>query len=287
MKVLITGCNGFVARNVIRELSHQYDFIGIGRAERAVMQGIPYIQTDISCRTKLFEKIKEQYSNIDIMIHAAAVGNDVERLYQVNCLGTQNMVDLANELNCKKFIYISSIPVIGFPTQIPITESHSVNPLTIYHYTKYFGELIVMQLKKENIPYLTYRIPSPVGRDMPNNKIFSTFVRKSKYNETIEIYGNGKRVQNYLDVRDLSYAIDQGMKSNCQGIYNIVGNSISDYDLAKCCDAFYHRNNEIQIYNQISSDEKWIISGDKAKSDFDYEPRYSIKDSVEYVASGL
>lgn len=290
MKILITGCNGFIAKHVIKKLNSQYEFIGVGRAEQSSVSGMPYVKADISNREELFANVKEQVKGVDIIIHAAAeISNDVEALYQANCLGTQNVVDLAKELHCKQFIYISSVPLIGFPIQIPVTENHPVNPSTIYHYTKYFGEMIVAQLEKENIQYLNFRISSPVGLEMPEGKIFSAFVRKSLQQEEIEIYGNGQRIQNYLDVRDLVYAVRKGLNSDCRGTYNIIGNSISDYDLAKSCVACFHSCGRIRIKNEniVGNTEKWILSGNKAKNDFDYAPCYSIEDSIEYVAEGM
>lgn len=275
---------------MINKLNSQYELVGVGRAEQSAVSGILYVKADISNREELFAHVKEQVESVDVIIHAAAeISNDVQALYQANCLGTQNVVDLAKELHCKQFIYISSVPVTGFPIQIPVTEDHPVNPSTIYHYTKYFGEMIVAQLNKENVQYLNFRIPSPVGAEMPGNKIFSVFVRKSMQQEEIDIYGDGQRIQNYLDVRDLVCAVKKGLDSDCRGTYNIIGNSISDFDLAKSCVSYFHSCGRIRIKkeNVVENTEKWLLSGNKAKKDFDYVPCYSIEDSIEYVAEGI
>lgn len=289
MKILITGSNGFIARNIIAYGCSELDVYGIGRSPKAVRKDITYIQVDISNRRELFEQIMARMSTVDIIVHAAAeISDDVEKLYSTNCYGTQNMVDLAKILKCKKFIYISSIPVIGRPIEIPITERHVVSPKTVYHYTKYFGEQIVAQLSVENIMACTLRIASPVGAGMPCNKIFSVFVEKSRANKNIEIYGDGKRIQNYIDVRDLAEAVKKVIDSHVQGIYNIPGESISDIELAKCCKDFYHSNSKIQIREIVSEieSEKWIISGEAAKREFGYVPQKTIKDSISYVVKG-
>ncbi len=288
MKVLITGCNGFVVKNFIMQSKEQHDIYGIGRKENTDLMGISYIQADVSNREELFVKVSRKCEKIDIIIHAAAeLRENVESLYQTNCLGTQNVVDLAQKLHCKQFIYISSVPVIGVPNQLPVTEEHPVKPCTIYHHTKYFGEKIVEQLEKAEIQYFIFRIPSPVGKGMPQNKIFSTFIKESMNHERINIFGDGKRTQNYLDIRDLTIAINLSLESSCSGLYNIAGNEISDLQLAECCNLLFQSDSQIIVKNGCNKSEQWILSKEKANDDFGYSPCFSIRDSIKFVAEGI
>lgn len=289
MKILITGSNGFIAKNLINHLKKEYDIIGIGRTLHEIQDSM-YIQADIGKREELFGKVLNKVTSVDILIHVAAeISENVERLYQTNCCGTQNVVDLAKKLCCKRVVYVSSIPVVGTPIEFPITEEHRVSPNTVYHYTKYFGEQIVTQLKGEGILYGCLRIASPVGAGMPQNKIFSVFVENAKNGKDIVIYGNGERIQNYIDVRDFSEAVSKIIHSSAQGVYNISGNSISDLELARQCKKCFETTGEIFIDEKIqqSAPEKWIISGKAALRDFGYTPKKSIVDSIRYVAKGL
>ena len=53
MKVLITGCNGFVVKNFIMQSKEQHDIYGIGRKENTDLMGISYIQADVSNREEV------------------------------------------------------------------------------------------------------------------------------------------------------------------------------------------------------------------------------------------
>lgn len=289
MKVLITGSNGFIGRNVVRYFKEIGDeTVGIGRSGSNSGGADTYIQADIAKRSELFENAQKMVSGVDVIVHAAAeISEDVERLYAVNCCGTQNIVDLAAMMNCRRFIYISSLPIIGKPEVLPITEEHPVRPATVYHYTKYFGEQITAQLAGSNTGYVCLRIASPVGSGMPDDKIFSVFVRNSMRNEALRIFGDGKRMQNYIDTRDLSEAIAKAAASDACGVYNIPGRSMSDIVLAQCCITTLNSSSRIEVGKSNAEPERWMISGEAAKRDFGYESAIKIEDSVRYVAEGL
>lgn len=290
MKILITGCNGFVGKNLTDAFKKEHDIIGLGRAEISRADVREYVSCNIADRQNLSECIRKYSGSIDIIIHAAAeISDDVEKLYNTNCLGTQNIVDFAKTAGVSCFVYISSVPVIGIPQYIPITESHPVKPATVYHYTKYFGEQIVWGLEACGIRYGCLRIPSPVGCGMPDNKIFSVFVKRCLENQPLQIYGNGMRVQNYLDLRDLSSAVKRFIDSEAKGVYNISGNSISDIELAGLCKEQLKSKSDICVLNNKSDSDtqRWIISRDAARADFGYEPQISIEDSILSVAGQL
>ena len=290
MKILITGCNGFIGKNLTDAFKKEHDIIGLGRAEISRADVRKYISCDIADRQRLSECIQKYSGSIDIVIHAAAeISDDVEKLYNTNCLGTQNIADFAKTAGASCFVYISSVPVIGIPQYVPITEKHPVKPATVYHYTKYFGEQIVQGLGACGIRHGCLRIPSPVGYGMPDNKIFSVFVKRCLENQPLQIYGNGMRVQNYLDVRDLTCAVDRFIESDANGVYNIAGNSISDMELAELCKEQLRSRSDISLLNNKtdSDSQRWIISPDAAGADFGYKPQISIEDSILSVAGQL
>jgi len=288
MKILVTGCNGFVAKTVISSIKDEVDIIGVGRSEKKDEQEFCYVQADITERESLFERVLEKENEIDVLIHAAAyLGNDEKELYITNCIGTQNVVDLAKTLNCKQFIFISSVPVIGTLIEIPVTEQHAISPRTTYHWTKYFGEILVAQLSESGICSTILRIASPVGKGMPDNKIFSVFVKNSMKNKEICIQGNGTRVQNYLDIRDFCDAIRNVIKAQCSGTYIVNGNSISDRELAEKCISVNRSSSTLMIRScDEKIEEQWYLSGEKASA-CGYMPKRTIEDSIRYVAEGI
>ncbi|MCM1082004.1 MAG: NAD(P)-dependent oxidoreductase [Clostridium sp.] len=290
MKIVLTGANGFLGAYLLDVLSKNNEVIGIARQKK---DNASIVFCDITYREKLLGEIKDTIKNADILIHAAAeISDAVAPLYKTNCFGTQNVVDLAMLIGCKRFINISSIPVIGngkdYSIENPILEEITPQPQTVYHLTKYLGELIVEKTLKNYCSYANIRIASPVGIRMPNSRIFSVFVNNSLRGDDIVIQGDGNRVQNYLDIRDFSEAINKCMNSTSNGTFNITGNSISDRELAEMCIKENNSTSRIIIkgLNDVKT-EKWFVSGKKAENELGYKPSHSIKDSIKYVAEGL
>ncbi len=289
MRVVITGSNGFIGSFLVHKLKKVHEVIGVGRQKQNKSECQKYINMDITQYDNVIEKMKD-IGKIDVLIHVAAeMTGEIETLYQTNCLGTKNIIEAVCMNGVKKILYISSLPVIGEPKTYPITELHSIEPKTAYHYTKLIGEHIVKNLsEKYKVKYAILRMASPVGKNMNPNKIFSVFVNQCIHRKNIIIWGDGKRVQNYLDIRDLAYAINKVLFVDVNGIFNIVGNSISDYDLAMKCKSYFQTKNEIIVKREEKlSSEKWIVSGEKAQRILNYIPQRSIDESIGFVAEGI
>ena len=86
---------------------------------------------------------------IDAVMHFAAyayVGESVEnpeKYYFNNVANTLNLLKVMRENNVNKFIFSSTCATYGNPTEIPIPEIHSQNPINPYGQTKLIVEKIL------------------------------------------------------------------------------------------------------------------------------------------------
>lgn len=79
------------------------------------------------------------------------------------------------------------------------------------------------------------RIPSPIGVGMNPTNFLSVLFDKCLSNQDIELFGQGLRIQNYIDVRDVAEAINQVIEYPNSDLFLIAGSkSISNKDLAFC-----------------------------------------------------
>ena len=142
MNIIITGVNRLVGKAIAEYLSKNYNVIGVSRAiDNRTNLSIEYYSLDLSALNSI-NTFKDK--QIDVVVHCAAsldVNPLSEDLINTNCMGIRNIATLAVQQKCRQFIYISSIPIIGKPMVLPITEEHTVSPKTAYHTTKYVGEL--------------------------------------------------------------------------------------------------------------------------------------------------
>ncbi|MFR3818501.1 MAG: NAD-dependent epimerase/dehydratase family protein [Fusobacterium varium] len=284
MRILITGANGLIGRDIIKyfSINDNYHIIATSRGDKYIgKENIKYIKADISEQDFVEKIINEK---IDIIIHCGAeinFDNHNFKLIKTNCEGMYNIVDLALKSKCKKIIYISSIQVIGKPQNTLIKENIFANPLTLYHTTKLFGEYYLKNFKA--IKSIILRISAPISENMSDEKILKNFINKCLKNEDIVLYGQGKRKQNYIDTFDIAQAIEKSIQVEETGVFNIAGlESISNLELAYLCKKILNSNSKITFngIQDLEEEDKWEIDISKAKEKLKFIPRILIKESI-------
>lgn len=287
-KILITGVNGLIGSTIAEHLVGSYEVMGTS-IEDSNMTGLDfkYIKSDIT-DNKSLEQLPEK---VDVVVHCAAIisnDNYSNLLLNANCIGVQNIAAYANGAGCERLIYFSSLPVIGKPSIIPITEEHPINPPTVYHVTKYFGEQVLRLLMGEE-RLAIFRIPSPVGRKTAPDKIVPVFVKNAIENVDYNLLGQGKRIQNYIDVRDIARAVEFAIDRNASGLFNIASEkSYSNKELAELCIELFDSKSKIH-FNGIDKEEdfQWVVSTKKAHELLGFEAQYSLVDTLREIGKNF
>lgn len=162
MRVLITGCAGFIGSNLVDRLSKLNEvYIGVvdnfdNFYDRSVKeQNIAYhmdkdyfdlFDVDIRDKTELDTTFKNKW---DVVIHLAAKAGvrpsleDPALYADVNINGTINILDMCKKHNVPKMIFASSSSVYGNSKEIPFKETAEVlHPISPYAATKVAEELL-------------------------------------------------------------------------------------------------------------------------------------------------
>lgn len=280
-KVIITGVNGLIGSTIAEYLVKDYELIGTSiEDDNLTGLDIHYVQSDITS----IESLNYLPEYVDVIVHCAAIissDNFSNLLLNANCIGVQNIASYALRANCSQIIYFSSLPIIGKPQIVPIKEDHPVAPPTVYHITKYFGELVLKKLLEET-RLAIFRIPSPIGKKTAPNKIVPIFVKNAINNVDYTLLGNGGRIQNYIDVRDIARAVGCAIERNANGTYNIASErSYTNKELAELCISLFDSKSSIH-YEGIDKEEdyQWIVSTEKAKRDLGFIAKYSLEETL-------
>lgn len=121
MKVLITGVNGFVGTELVKEISKENEIV--------------IFDLENGQNILNFEQLKNSMKGCDIVVHLAAIkgpneNKNFEDYFELNDLGTLNVAKACLETGVKKLIYASSTGYygveIGIPYQKPIKENNLV-----------------------------------------------------------------------------------------------------------------------------------------------------------------
>jgi len=138
-KIAVTGSSGLIGRELVKQLTGNYDLVEIDIA-------IDKTGHDIA----LSESVTRLTDNCDGIIHLAAVSRVAEaqdfplRTWASNVTGTHNILDAALNSNRKPWvIHASSREVYGNQPRRAIPEETPMTPLNIYGRSKAAGEGLV------------------------------------------------------------------------------------------------------------------------------------------------
>lgn len=238
-KIFVTGGAGYVGSHTCVELlrsNHDvlvYDDLSnsskeaILRVELLTNRKLPLIIGDIRNRELLHNAISEFQP--DSVIHFAglkAVAQSVIdplRYYDVNVIGSINLLKAMNGAGCNEIVFSSSATVYGEVSQPPFTESMPVAPVSPYGRTKLLFENILRDWVNSNEQYraVILRYFNPTGahesgligedpKDTPNNLMPVIVQTTQKKRSELPIFGfdydtrDGTCERDYIHICDLA-----------------------------------------------------------------------------------
>lgn len=190
---------------------------------------------DIRDRQALKEIFDE--NNIDIVMHLAAMAGvrpSIENpiLYQeVNCMGTQNILETMKEHNVKNLVMASSSSVYGNCKEVPFREDMVVDfAISPYAATKKANEVMThVYHKLFDMNVIMLRFFTVYGPKQRPDLAINKFTRLMLNNEEIPMFGDGTTSRDYTYIDD----IVDGIIKSCnyvlenKNVYEIlnIGNS--------------------------------------------------------------
>ncbi len=291
-KIIVTGANGFIGRYVVGKLMLEgYSIYAMDRSDNESHDSmVTHIKADLS-KSENALNVAKDIGAADVLVHLAAditIPGD-SRTIGNNISGMITAIDIAINTGVRHFVYLSSVPVIGEIVYTPIEERHPVHPRTPYHWSKLLGEWMLEEVCDLYETISMIRIPSPIGRGMRTNVFLPFMLQRMMCGNDVEIYGEGKRIQNYIDVRDIAEAILRVIKNKPQGLFLISGErSISNLELAKLCKQITHSSSRIVKGRHADPEEseQWILSCKKAAKGFGYAPVYDLETTIQWICEG-
>jgi UDP-glucose 4-epimerase len=211
---------------------------------------LSFYREEITDRNRLLDIFSHE--KVDTCIHLAAkisVPDSVknpENTIDVNVKGTLNVLEACSKSKVDNFVFASSAAVYGEPINLPITESHILNPLSPYGASKVAGEALVSSyrnLKKiKNASSLRFFNVYGKGQTLEYAGVITKFAERLSKRLPPIIYGDGNQTRDFVSVKDVVTAImltakttdSAGESSNNYRVYNIgTGKPIKIKDLAR------------------------------------------------------
>lgn len=257
MTYLITGGAGFIGTNYclyfLEKENHKDDVLVVvdkmsyasNQVVKSMSDGkkVIFIQEDLTKYNKanqIFKKFKFDYViNFAAESHVDRSISKPELFIKNNIDLTLNLLKLSLKYKVKRFHQVSTDEVYGatsLSSSYRFKESDNLLPTNPYSVSKASCDLLVLSF------YKTYGLNVTISRSSNNfglyqhhEKLISLVIRKAMNNESIPVYGDGKNIRDWIDVKDHVYAIDEIVLKGKEGeIYNVSShNEYSNLEIIK------------------------------------------------------
>jgi len=273
-KIIGTGLSGLVGSRIVELLKEKFEFIDF-----SLDTGVNVL--DQQSLSQAFEKNKDAVA----VLHMAAFTDtntaweqreDKSGIcYQLNVVGTQNILDLAKQYN-QYLIYISTDFVFSGSKDTPYLETDNPDPIEWYGETKYLGEKVIVDSGYQN--YNISRITYPYRASFDKKPdIIRKVLTKLQSGEEVKMFSD--QICTYTFIDDIASAIGFFLENKNTGIYHLVGSSsYSPYEMCMEIAKVFDLNQNLisassleeYIKSQPVGSRPWqktlITSNQKAKS---------------------
>lgn len=228
MKLAVTGGSGFIGTELVKKL------IATGK-EVVILdinsppEGFADVEYTIVDLTDL-EQTKSALRGVDAVFHLAGTTVDPVRSgpysgVSINVTGTQNVLEACRFNNVRKILFASSFYVYdGINEKLVVNEETAldISKMELFGAIKYFCEsMIKSYAMKYGLEYVIFRFGSVYGADEKCSNIIRTMIQMAQLGEPMEIWGEGKRRNQYTFVEDISEGSILGI-DKVNEIYNLI-----------------------------------------------------------------
>jgi UDP-glucose 4-epimerase len=251
--VLITGGLGFIGSNLARAL------VGLGADVLLVDSLIPDYGGNLFNIDGIADRVRVNVADVrqqstmnylvrdrDVIFNLAGQVSHIDSLrdpytdLEINCRSQLTVLEACRNHNPRvKVVFAGTRQVYGRPDSLPVTERHLVRPTDINGINKAAGENYHLVYNNVfGVRACSLRLTNVYGprQLIKHNRqgFVAWFIRLAIEDKTIEIYGDGTQVRDFVYVDDAADAfLRAGASDACNGeVFNVGGDRpISHRDL--------------------------------------------------------
>ncbi|OHU90688.1 MULTISPECIES: NAD-dependent epimerase/dehydratase family protein [Pseudoalteromonas] len=310
---LVTGVAGFIGSNLLETLlkldqkvigldnfatGHQYNLDEVqSLVSKEQWQRFSFIEGDI----RDYEACKRAVSNVDYVLHQAALGSvprsiaDPITSNAANITGFLNILQAAKEAKVESFTYAASSSTYGDHPALPKVEENIGNPLSPYAVTKYVNELYAgVYAKTYGFKSIGLRYFNVFGKRQDPNGAYAAVIPKWTaamiQGDDVYINGDGETSRDFCfientvqmnilaatapdEAKDEVYNVAVGDRTTLNELYNAIS-----FALGECATEV----TKTPIYRSFRAGDVRHSQADISKG-FDllgYKPEYRILEGI-------
>ncbi|NIM90053.1 MAG: NAD-dependent epimerase/dehydratase family protein [Candidatus Aminicenantes bacterium] len=209
MKYLVTGASGYIGSHLIKKMSEK------GMSTRALVRrtsntkGLSELKNIEICygNVRDISSLEKAVKGCDMVFHLAACVEDwgaYRTFYEVNYLGTKNILHASIEAKVNKFIYISSVGVLDLSKRGVIYEDHPYGHFSGYYCRSKAKAEKLIRKSSDLISTLIIRAPAVYG---PEDLLFTWKALYLARKHLLFVIDRGKGIFPYIYIDNLVEAI--------------------------------------------------------------------------------
>jgi len=302
MKILITGGAGFIGSHLCEKYTGEgHTVLCLDNFMNGNLINIRHLLNHRNFKLlngdiRDFDLLEKIIRDVDVVFHLAAqihVDRSIvepKLTYEVNVLGTQNILEAARVYDIKKVIHTSTSEVYGSAQYIPMDENHPLDAPHPYGASKIAADRMCYAYIKTygmNIsiirPFNTF---GPKQKDSGYGGVISIFVKRVLGGMPPIIYGDGSQTRDYTYIKDVVRAFDSILsydKPMEEPINFGTGKEIKIVDLANEIIKLCGMDDEIKpvhVEARPGEVQRLVARISKAEELLGWKPEYELKDGL-------
>jgi UDP-glucose 4-epimerase len=229
---IVLGGGGFLGINLCRRLAaagHRVRAFGRRCLFPEALDGIEWYQGDF-CDPAALAAAVETYEIVFHLVHTTtphSANLDMAKDLQQNVVSSLALFDISRVLDVKRIVFVSTGgTVYGSPEQIPTPETAPSHPITAYGISKLAIEkYLALHERLYGLQYRILRVANPFGPfqvPVKNQGVISMLISRAIDGESIDIWGDGSAVRDYIFVDDVIDALETAILDQSDArIFNI------------------------------------------------------------------
>ena len=305
MKILVTGCCGFIGSNFIRYFLKSYPNDALINVDKLTYAGnlenlsdlsqsprYYFLRGDITDAPRMEELINK---GVDAIINFAAESHvdrsieDPSAFMKTNVFGTFVLLEAVRKVFSKqhiRFVHISTDEVYGSLGETgAFTEETPLAPNSPYSASKSAADMLVRAYHR------TYGLPTVITRCSNNfgpyqfpEKLIPLMISNAIEDKELPIYGDGMHVRDWIYVEDHCRALDVVLHHGREGeVYNIGGRSErANLVVAQTIlDRLGKPHSLIRfVTDRLGHDRRYAIDFSKIERELGWKPSISFEEGI-------